>query len=149
MADNWVLPTGHEETDWDNPEYAYDDDTDFGATYLNIPDNTYTDYLTLTFDTMDIDKIKVYSKTVGGQSLHIFLFYFRLSDTNWQIFYSGSFLKDQWEEYEIGSTVETNKIRIMYFNDSGVDSGVGVYGVEVNKILIDEGKSSLFMFQNF
>jgi hypothetical protein len=147
MADNWALPTGHEETDWSNPQYAYDGDTDFGATYLNIDNYIYTGYLTLTFDTIfNIDKVKVYSKTVGGELDIIELQYLRLSDTNWQIFKQGSFLKDQWEEYEIGSTVETNKIRIRYFNDSGVDSGVGVYGVEINivPVIVNvSGKASL------
>jgi len=72
----WTKPTAATGADWTNPSYAIDGNTGTAAnTTAEVADNTWSGYITMTFASYNIDKVRLWFAIYTGNSIDIDLYY--------------------------------------------------------------------------
>ena len=128
-ADSWITPDGHEETDFDAEENAYDDDLDTYA-YDWVADGDTSPWIILTYSyTIECTKVRGYFSrgSPSCSDIEVDVYY----DDAWTNIYDDEFDVGQWEEYPIGSTEYVTKVR-MRFKDDGSLYGSSIWVREVD-----------------
>lgn len=109
MADNWVVPTSHNDpsSHWTDEAKSYDDDLE---TYA-LPSGE--GYLELILTSIKCDKIRFYAGADAGENI---LFYIDVYYSSaWHNIANGvTYSQDIWHEVSIGSTETVTKARIKY-----------------------------------
>jgi hypothetical protein len=132
MANEYVRPTGHNDPSgsWQNEYKAYDgivyvqgSNTNYAVTI--VPAKSWSNYIELTISAVYCTKVKFYSNyngTYGINSIDLDVYY----NGAWHNVYEGSYLAWVWTEKSLGSTQYVSKMRMRFFNNSGVSSAATV-----------------------
>lgn len=111
----WVNPTGGSGLGWTNISNTYDDNTGTSASYTVLP-ASWSQYITLTRDSISCSKVEVYSSRSNAQITQIEVDVYDGDGATWDNIYSGSLTIDTFVEYSIGATYNTTQMRMRYYN---------------------------------
>lgn len=139
----WVSPTGHVAGDWQAEANAYDEDTGVATNFLNIPENSWSDYLELTISSITCSKVRFYAyynaATINSIILEVYY------SAGWHEIYEGVFADKEWVEKAIGSTQDVTSMRMKFYND-GAATHSYVYEVDFWEILEGSGNTGTAVF---
>lgn len=127
----WLKPTGNVANGWQDPTYAYDDNTGTSSKY-DVPKTSYSPWLELTHSAIECSKVRVYSSRESANIADIQVEVWRTEYEAWDNIYDGTLdTVDQYVEYEMGYTDIISAVRVRYYNNHGVQSRLA-YVVEAD-----------------
>jgi len=119
-SEEWVYPTSHDgDTDWTNPERAYDGSgtTSADGSADLIPD--WTPWLELYIAETVATKARALTYPDSwGHYTDVQVDVRRASDSEWQNIFNDTWVPNEWQEYEIGSSLAITGVRLRYYNSS-------------------------------
>jgi len=133
---DWISPTANEGTDWNNPAYAYDENT---GTYANpIQGNGWSSFLILTHDPIYGGQLRFWAfQSHASDQIQIDVYE---QDGTWHNVYTGTFTSGAWVTKTFTSAVVSKaRIRFNYAGSGASDDGLyefDFYGVAASTSLL-------------
>ena len=130
---SWINPTGFVDSGgvWTSETLAYDEDTVTYA-YASALKGAWTNYLELTHDALDCDKVQVWVSILIANinAMEVDVCY----SADWHNIYSGAIIADQFVEYPIGSTQSVTAMRIRFNSTKASTGGCRVHEADFNEV---------------